>query len=279
MTCLGGKEPVMRWRLLTAWRLNICALLLLAFFAFPGDGVAVGKRLPAHEYGTVLMDVYSTKKEVDPVVFRHWVHRSKHTCRLCHVDIGFAMQAGETRVREKDNRAGEYCGVCHNGKEAFACEEKTLLGKDVKNCNRCHSSMAIGHDDQVADSFDELADTLPEGRFGNRIDWALASRQGLVKPKDFIEGVSFDRPKMKHDEGIVSLDAKLAGLPDIIFSHREHAVWNSCDLCHPDLYALKAGQTQHTMQQIFAGESCGACHGTVAFPLKDCGRCHSKPVN
>jgi hypothetical protein len=28
--------------------------------------------------------------------FRHWLHRSKYTCRLCHVDIGFAMEAGGT---------------------------------------------------------------------------------------------------------------------------------------------------------------------------------------
>lgn len=267
----------MKWNGSPGWIPSLFLVALLIAM-LPSVGSAMKKRLPPHEYGTTLMDNFSKQNQMDPVVFRHWVHRSKHTCRLCHVDIGFAMEAGQTLVREKDNRAGEYCAVCHNGKEAFACEEKSMTGKVTKNCNRCHTSIAIGHDDKIADEFDELAEKLPEGRFGNRIDWAEASRRGLVKPKDFIEGVSFPRAKMKHDEGDVKLDAKLTGLPDIIFSHKEHAVWNSCDLCHPDVYALKAGQTKHTMQEIFAGKSCGSCHGTVAFPLKDCGRCHSKPV-
>ncbi|PLX89347.1 MAG: hypothetical protein C0618_01475 [Desulfuromonas sp.] len=252
----------------------IGVLLLLCCFS-----TAWGKRLPAHEYGTTVMDNYSSKNDLEPVVFRHWVHRSKHTCRLCHVDIGFAMEASETQVREKDNRAGRYCGVCHNGHEAFACEEKNVLGRTVENCSRCHTAIAIGQDDHVRDDFDDLAERLPEGRFGNRIDWAKASRQGLVNPKDFIEGVSFERTKMKHEEGIVNVDAKLTGLPDIVFSHKEHAVWNSCDLCHPEVFALKAGATKYSMQDIFAGKFCGTCHGNVAFPLKDCGRCHSKPVS
>ncbi|WP_291315869.1 c(7)-type cytochrome triheme domain-containing protein [Desulfuromonas sp.] len=238
----------------------------------------IAKRLPPHEYGTTLMNNYSEQSQMAPVVFRHWVHRSKHTCRLCHVDIGFAMEAGQTLVREKDNRDGQYCGVCHNGKEAFACEGKSLLGKAEKNCDRCHTTTPIGRDDDIRDDFDRMAEKLPEGRFGNRVDWAMASRQNMVKPKDFIAGVSFPRTKMKHQQGDVSLDAKLAGLPDIIFSHEEHATWNSCDLCHPEVFALKAGATKYTMQDIFAGRYCGACHGNVAFPLKDCGRCHSKPV-
>lgn len=268
----------MKWHVLSRWAWSLLVtLLFIALVA--GGAIASGKkRLPPHEYGTTVMDNFSKQNQMDPVVFRHWVHRSKHTCRLCHVDIGFAMEAGQTLAREKDNRAGEYCGVCHNGKEAFACEEKSLVGKDITNCNRCHTAVAIGHDDKILDAFDELLDELPEGRFGNRIDWAMARRNGQVKPKDFIEGVSFPRAKMKHDQGNVSLDAKLNGLPDIVFSHKEHAVWNSCDLCHPDVFALKAGQTKYTMQDIFAGKFCGTCHGNVAFPLKDCGRCHSKPV-
>jgi c(7)-type cytochrome triheme protein len=255
----------------------LLTVFLLALLAVVADA-AGSRRLPAHEYGTVLMDNFSKQNQLDPVVFRHWVHRAKHTCRLCHVDIGFAMTAGQTRVREKDNRAGAYCGVCHNGKEAFACEEKNLVGQKIENCTRCHSAVAVGHDDKSRDSFDLLAESLPEGRFGNRIDWAEAGRNEQVVPKDFIAGVSFPRARMKHEQGNIRLDAKLTGLPDIVFSHKEHALWNSCDLCHPEVFALKAGQSVFTMQDIFAGQFCGACHGKVAFPLKDCGRCHSKPV-
>ncbi len=258
------------------WIVSLC-LVLLSFAAAIAQG-KMKQRLPPHEYGTVIMDQATAQKPLAPVVFRHWVHRAKHTCRLCHVDIGFAMEAGQTVIREADNRQGHYCGTCHNSNEAFGCEEKNLLGKSVKNCNRCHSELPIGFDNKIRADFDTLAAQLPEGRFGNSIDWAQANREGKVAPKDFIAGVSFPRPKMKHEEGKVSLDAKLGGLPDIIFSHQEHAVWNSCDLCHPDVFALKAGATKFTMQDIFAGQYCGACHGKVAFPLRDCGRCHSNPV-
>jgi len=30
------------------------------------------------------------------------------------------------------------------------------------------------------------------------------------------------------------------------------------------------------MDQVFEGEYCGKCHGTVAFVLDSCNRCHTK---
>lgn len=236
----------------------------------------ISKRLPPDEYGTLVLNNFSEKAGVRPVVFRHWVHRARHTCRLCHVDIGFAMAAGETRMTEEDNRAGKYCGVCHNGKEAFGWESERFGDNENPNCDRCHAKATLGRDPVNQRHFEKLRQTLPEGRFGNEIDWAAASRLKKVMPRDYIEGVSFDRPKLKHDQGNLNLDAKLVGLPDISFSHKEHAVWNSCELCHPDLFALKVGTSDYSMQEIFAGQYCGVCHGTVAFPLQDCGRCHAQ---
>jgi hypothetical protein len=32
------------------------------------------------------------------------------------------------------------------------------------------------------------------------------------------------------------------------------------------------------MQQIFEGQYCGACHGSVAFPNTDCRLCHTEDV-
>jgi len=231
----------------------------------------IRKRVPAFEYGTVVMNQFSTSNGMRPVIFRHWTHRSKHTCRLCHIDIGFSMEAGGTGIHETDNRQGLYCGVCHNGKEAFDLKRK-------QNCDRCHSPFPLGKDKMAKKKFLKLASRLPRGRFGNKIDWTKAEAKGLIKPKDFIEGVSFPRSKMKHEHGDLKLDAKLAGLQDIIFSHKKHAVWNGCELCHPDIFALKSGKTKFSMEDNFSGRFCGACHGKVAFPQRDCGLCHTKPV-
>ena len=237
------------------------------------------KRLPPYEFGTVVINQFSEANKMAPVVFRHWVHRAKHTCRLCHVDIGFAMETGATGIREEDNRAGRYCGVCHNGKMTFGWEQKNLLGKIEKNCDRCHANSPVGMDTTIKNEFFELAATLPKGRFGNGVDWVKAEHDGLIDPKDFIEGVSFPRSKLKNELGEINLDSKLAGLQDIIFSHAKHSVWNGCELCHPDLFALKSGATKFNMVENFEGKFCGACHDNVAFPLRDCGLCHTKPVN
>ncbi|RME69400.1 MAG: hypothetical protein D6778_00550, partial [Nitrospirae bacterium] len=54
--------------------------------------------------------------------------------------------------------------------------------------------------------------------------------------------------------------------------------WNGCELCHPDIFGVKKGATHYSMQDIFNGKFCGACHGKVAFALYDCRLCHTKDV-
>src|SRR3990172_11845730 len=77
------------------------------------------KRALAYDYGKVVLNNYSEKAGLAPVVFDHWLHRARFTCRLCHVDIGFAMKAGGTDIKAVDNVNGYYCGTCHNGTSIF----------------------------------------------------------------------------------------------------------------------------------------------------------------
>jgi c(7)-type cytochrome triheme protein len=75
------------------------------------------------------------------------------------------------------------------------------------------------------------------------------------------------------------LNPKVEGLPNIVFSHKKHTVWNGCEVCHPDIFiGVKKGLTKYSMPEIFEGKYCGVCHTSVAFPLMDCQRCHTKPV-
>jgi c(7)-type cytochrome triheme protein len=77
-----------------------------------------------------------------------------------------------------------------------------------------------------------------------------------------------------------SLNPAVKGLPDIIFSHRKHTVWNGCEVCHPDIFAgVKKGATKYSMLDINEGKYCGTCHRSVAFPLQDCQRCHVKETS
>ncbi len=233
------------------------------------------KRRPKpHEYATTLIDNGSTAEGIAAVEFPHWLHRSKYTCRLCHIDIGFAMTAGETEITESDNRHGLYCGTCHDGSIAFGWEKVNGEGEDLNNCVRCHS---VGEKVEPKNDFYAFREDLPRERFGNGIDWVKAEEQGLIKPVDLLDRVSIERPKLENptDE---TLSAKEITMPDITFSHTKHTVWNGCEVCHPQIFGVKKGATIYSMQEIFDGLYCGGCHGKVSFSNDDCQRCHTKPV-
>lgn len=257
-------------------------ILLITFFllgvitiAFAQSGGTRKKRPRSDEYGNVLNNNFSKKNNIAPSVFNHWLHRARYTCRLCHVDIGFAMEAGETAITENDNLNGLYCGACHNGKEAFGPKESGLFGKAIKaNCDRCHS-----HNKKIKfeKDFYEFTQYFPRSRFGDKIDWLKTEEKGLIKLKDYLKDVSVKRDSLKYSVD-KTLKAKIKGMPDILFSHQKHAVWNGCELCHPDIFGIKKGSTIYSMQDIFEGKYCGSCHGKVAFPNLDCRLCHTKDV-
>jgi c(7)-type cytochrome triheme protein len=258
---------------------SLLALALLLFGASAADAQTFGvkKKIPRpDQYGTVVMNNASGRSGIAPVVYNHWLHRARYTCRLCHVDLGFAMSAGATGVTEADNKAGMYCGACHNGKEAFGPVRtpQTLTGPEVTNCDLCHS---LGKKVAFERSFADFVKDLPKSRFGNRVDWLKAEQAGQVKLVDALEGITVKRKPLKIpvDEGV---KAREFAMPEIIFSHEKHAVWSGCELCHPDLFEVKQGATKYTMQDIFEGKFCGACHGKVAFSEMDCQLCHVKEV-
>ncbi len=263
---------------------RLCVLLVLipvfAGLVWAQTGVKKKRPLP-DQYGRVVINNYSERAGLAPVVFDHWVHRANFTCRVCHVDITFAMKAGETKIRATDNMRGYYCGTCHNGKMPYgdrkvfeACSKDPAPGVQ-KRCNRCHS---LGKEVAREHDFDKFAAGLPKERFGNGINWEEAEARKLIKPVSYLEGVSIKRPPLKVQKDF-SLEPKVEGMPEIIFSHRKHTVWNGCELCHPEIFkGVKKGLTKYSMADIIEGKYCGVCHSTVAFPLLDCQRCHVKQV-
>lgn len=255
----------------------IVALLISGItVAYAQSGGMRKKRPPRHEYGNIVINNYSDKNNAAPVVFKHWVHRARYTCRLCHMDIGFSMEAGGTDIKETDNQNGLYCGACHNGKESFGAEEKGLHGHaPKKNCDRCHS---YGKEVAFKNDFYQFTKDFPRARYGDKIDWMKAEETGQIKLQDYLKGVSFDDEPLKYTSEL-ELKAKITEMPDIIFSHKKHTVWLGCEICHPDIFDIDKGETKYTMQDIFSGRYCGACHGKVAFPNLDCKGCHSKDVS
>jgi c(7)-type cytochrome triheme protein len=247
-------------------------LLLAATQAYSfGEKV---KRPKPRDFGNVVIDNYSSDKGEAAVIFPHWLHRAKYTCRLCHVDLGFAMKAGDTDITEADNNSGMFCGTCHNNEIAFGPFVEVAGHGELRQCERCHSQ---GEKIKMKNNFSQFRKEMPRERFGNGIDWMAAETQKKIKLVDFIAGVSVKRKELKKQMDF-KLTAAEKKMPQIIFSHEKHAVWNGCETCHPEIFPVKKGAQPYSMQEIFSGQYCGACHDKVAFPNLDCQRCHTDSV-
>ena len=240
-------------------------------------GAASARSLPAPaDYGTVIIDNFSAQAGIPPVRFDHWLHRSKFTCRVCHVDIGFAMEAKGTKISAATNMKGSYCGSCHNGRVAYdgekvfpACSTDPTP-KENGGCLRCHS---LGSKARRKYDYVSFTENLPKQGAGNLVDWEKAEALGLIKPVDSVPGLSVSRPPLSAQEDF-SITSR-GWMPNIVFSHKKHALWNGCEVCHPDIFPMvKKGAVRYSMFQIFEEEYCGLCHGRVAFPLYDCEKCH-----
>ena len=260
----------MRWSL---------ALGLAAALAAPASGGAQSAPSPTiarvERHGRVILDNFSSKVGVPAVTFDHARHRVFYTCRVCHADLAFALKAGETQVSASTNEGGTHCGACHDGKThdgrtVFRACWGWPRADAARGCTRCHTGAAPGP--PPADV--ELKRVLPIDAAGD-IDWEAAQRRGVIKPLDLVEGVSVKRPTMKIDRD-VTFQAIGTWLKNVTFSHKKHAGWNGCELCHPEIFPIsRRNAVKYGMDDVRAGRYCGVCHLNVAFSIDACQRCHA----
>lgn len=161
------------------------------------------------------------------------------------------------------------------------------LAEDPNAFNRLHTGMAERnpppatdglHDPAIADvgllqAPKEAFATLPKAVGGNNVDWTAALKDKKISPR-------YDKTDTTAQPELLDLDVirECKGTtPDVIYSHSAHAEWIDCPVCHPAIFESAKGANTMTMAEIMAGEKCGACHGSVAFPVSDCKRCHAVP--
>ena len=113
---------------------------------------------------------------------------------------------------------------------------------------------------------------LPKDKFG-LVDWVAVVREGEIKPVGSLDPNVPDAPPFDMD---VIIAAKGDFVNDVLFPHDVHTYWLGCENCHPALFVMGKGKNKMSMMEIAEGKWCGECHGKVAFPLTDCGRCHTK---
>ena len=118
----------------------------------------------------------------------------------------------------------------------------------------------------------EVAKLLPK-RADNSIDWTAGINSKVIALRAGIDPRDAQQAVLDLD---VELTTSSNALYAAAFPHNAHTQWLSCGNCHPAIYPLKQqGEPEVvTMAKINAGESCGVCHGTVAFPVTACDRCH-----
>ena len=200
--------------------------------------------------------------------FRHAAHTSWLACGSCHPSP-FPLGAGSPRpaVTMASLREGQSCGLCH-GRVTFGVDSR---------CSACHPTIPVADDWrppapraplESLHSWKEVEKRLPVK--AETPDWTAALTEGLLAPRS-----------LPGQDRIVALQLDVERLPKgleddmkVVFSHESHTRLLGCDTCHPAPYGFKAGATPITMAQLDKGESCGICHGTVAFPVSACGRCH-----
>ena len=117
----------------------------------------------------------------------------------------------------------------------------------------------------------ELSSLVP-AKSGNFVDWSASLAKGQIKPQ-----YDAKDPAAKGMPMDLNVVIEVTGsTPNVLFPHAAHLQWLECNNCHTAIFQAKKGANKTTMNKILKGESCGVCHGSVAFPVNDCERCHSQ---
>lgn len=111
------------WEMAVACYKLLLSAICLSFFTGVSNVQA--------EYGDVVINNYAEAAGMRPVIFPHWFHRMRFTCKVCHADLGFKFKAGGSDISMTKVMDGKFCGACHNGEIAWS----------VENCSTCHSGM------------------------------------------------------------------------------------------------------------------------------------------
>ena len=113
---------------------------------------------------------------------------------------------------------------------------------------------------------------LPRAGAGDQVNWVKAIEDKNIRPSITLHSNA--------QAEILNLDVLLRNTDEmnmVTFPHKQHTEWLSCSNCHEDIFKSKGGANKFGMFDILNGESCGRCHGAVAFPLTECNRCHNVP--
>jgi len=248
---------------------QVLLALLLAVFAQPLFGGHLfgeisgtySRHTPPEEYGNIFLSRKCVSAGQKKVLFTHWTHRMFFACRVCHFELGFPMDANEIDITMDQNRAGKFCGACHEGKKVF--------GTTDEDCQKCH------HGDEEFDYGEKIdrMSWLPESPYGNKVDWSAALEEGKIRPIFCLEKESCKVFDM-NPPAEMEMASGSEKVPPVLFPHAQHSFWLDCLNCHPGNLRKKSGKVRFPDQDKYRRDFCGGCHRRIAFPMGNCERCH-----
>lgn len=121
----------------------------------------------------------------------------------------------------------------------------------------------------------EAFQALEKSDFGNHVNWVKS-----LDGKHFTPRTNIEDPNVKPMVMNLNIVREVRGsMADVVFPHDKHTAILSCANCHPAVFTPQKGANQMSMASIMLGQSCGVCHGAVAFPVTQstCTLCHAKP--
>ena len=121
---------------------------------------------------------------------------------------------------------------------------------------------------QPKDAFAPLAPS----NGGNNVNWVEAKQKKQIKPHyDHLDSTKEPLPL----ELFIVMEVK-GSMPNVSFPHKQHTEILECINCHDAIFKPLKGGNPMSMAEIMLGQKCGVCHGSVAFPVTECRRCHTE---
>lgn len=229
---------------------------------------------------------YIETETVGVVSFSHYNHLEAvgSDCPTCHNEIFHIVTDKNPTFSMAQMEKGKSCGACHNGNNAFSVQE---------NCTTCHAG-EVSMKDRVVGvtpfphsvhldmgfSCDSCHPDLFKPEANSNAMTMAAMNQGdyCGACHDGDMGFSVADNCVTCHSNAVDLTWQNEDIGETSFPHSSHLDMGfGCDSCHPDLFKPQHEGQSMTMDAMYGGEYCGACHdGDMAFSVEeDCEACHA----
>jgi len=149
------------------------------------------------------------------------------------------------------------CDSCHPSISVMQAGANPITMEKIyqgEYCGRCHGSVAFAVDSGCSRCHARAAAAKPTLPARKTTDEALGD-------------IVMDRHSSANYQ------------PAVVFRHSTHRMHFRCSACHQDVFKMRAGANEITMDTLQAGESCARCHdGLRAFGVapETCSECHSR---